>query len=107
MGLIMFAILGLLVGVLVGYQLPVAPRGGLPAVIGLTAGLIGGTGAALLVGMNPLTQAWSLLAWVGAIFMAVIVMALYALISAPGSAPEEPLTGTGDRSTSGRGPALE
>lgn len=99
MGLIMFIIIGMLVGVLIGYQLPMAPKGGLPAVIGLTGGLIGGTAAAVLVGMNPLTQAWSFMAWAGALVGAVVVMACYALIAAPGTNPEEMTTGSGDRTT--------
>lgn len=106
MGLLVFMILGLLIGLVLGSQLSVSPKGGLPGVIGLTGGLFGGTGAAVLVGMDPLTQAWSLLAWVGAIGMAVVFIAFYALISTPGAAPVESLTGSGDRSTSGRGPNL-
>lgn len=104
MGLIIFAILGTLVGLLIGAALPMAPRGSLPAVIGLTGGLFGGTGIALLVGMNPLSQGWSLLAWFGAVGGAVVVMALYALIVAPGSNPSQSATGSGDRTTSGTGP---
>ncbi len=106
MGLLVFMILGLLIGVVVGSLLPVAPKGGLPGVIGLTGGLFGGVGAAVLVGMDPLTQAWSFFAWVGAIAMAVVFMTFYALISSPGAAPVESLTNSGDRSTSGRGPNL-
>lgn len=104
MGLVMFIVLGLLVGVVVGSLLPAVHRGPLPAVIGMTSGLLFGTGTAALVGMNPLTQAWSFAAWVGAIAGAVIVMALYALITEPGTTPGlEMTTGSGDRTTSGRG----
>ncbi|MEX0659796.1 MAG: hypothetical protein WD080_11735 [Egibacteraceae bacterium] len=99
MGLVMFAILGALVGLLIGASLEMAPRGSLPAVIGLTGGVFGGTGVAFLVGMDPLAQAWSLLAWVGALAGAVVVMALYALIVAPGSNPAQSATGSGDRTT--------
>lgn len=104
MGLIAFILLGLIIGTLVGYKMPVAPGGTvLTTVIGLVGALAGGIAAAILVGMNPLTEFWSLVAWVSAVAGAVVVLALYALIALPGPHPEE-ATGSGD-ATTGRSPA--
>lgn len=99
MGLLAFVVLGLLIGSLIGYKMPVAPGGtALTAVIGLVGALAGGVVGATLVGMSPLTEFWSLVAWVSAVAGAVVVLALYALIASPGPHPEE-ATGTGDAST--------
>lgn len=99
MGLLAFVVLGLLIGSVIGYKMPVAPGGtALTAVIGLVGALAGGVVGATLVGMSPLTEFWSLVAWVSAVAGAVVVLALYALISSPGPHPEE-ATGTGDAST--------
>lgn len=103
MGLVVFVIIGLVIGVVIGFQLGNAPRGALPAVIGLTGGVIGGIAGAALSGMDPLTQVWSLPAWAGAVIGAVVLMTCFALIAAPGGNPSQGMTGTGDRSTSGRG----
>lgn len=104
MGLLAFVVIGALIGIVIGYRLPVAPGGGpLASVIGLTGGLVGGIAAAVLIGMNPLTQFWSLIAWLAAAAGAVVIMSLFALIAAPGPDPAEP-TGSGDRTTSGAGP---
>ena len=98
MGLIVFIILGLLIGSLIGYKMPVAPGGpALTSVIGLVGALAGGIAGAVLVGMNPLTEFWSLVAWLSAVAGAVVVMALYALIASPGPHPEE--AGSGDATT--------
>lgn len=99
MGLIMFMILGLLVGAGLGYKLETAPRAAVPAVIGVTGGLFGGTGTAVLMGVNPLTTGFNLFTWLGAIAGAVVIMALFALIAAPGGSPTHAATGTGDRTT--------
>lgn len=99
MGLLVFMVLGLLIGSLIGYKMPMAPGGTLlTAVIGLVGALVGGIAGAALVGMNALTQFWSLVAWLGAVAGAVVFMALYALIATPGPHPEE-ATGTGDATT--------
>lgn len=99
MGLLAFIVLGLLIGSVVGYKMPMAPGGTLlTAVIGLVGALVGGIAAAALVGMNALTQFWSLGAWVGAVAGAVVILALYALVASPGPHPEE-ATGTGDKTT--------
>lgn len=104
MGLLAFIILGLLIGSLIGYKMPVAPGGTvLTAVIGIVGALAGGIVGATLVGMRPLTEFWSLMAWVSAVAGAVVVLALYALIASPGPHPEE-ATGSGD-ATTGRGTA--
>lgn len=99
MGLLAFIVLGLLIGSLIGYRMPVAPGGTpLAAVIGLVGAVAGGIFGATLVGMSPLTEFWSLVAWAGAVAGAIVVLALYALIASPGPRPEE-ATGSGDATT--------
>lgn len=99
MGLIMFIIIGAVIGLLIGAAIPHTP-GGLAMVIGLLGGLIGGIAGAALGGMNPLTQVFGLWAWVGAIVGAILVMAVYALIAAPGTPPrQEARPASGDRTT--------
>lgn len=106
MGLIMFIILGAIVGVVVGMGMPHAPGGTLlTAVIGLVGGLIGGIGLGAVGGMDPLAQFFSLWGWVGAILGAILVLAVYALIASPkvgpgdAQGPEHGSPASGDRTT--------
>lgn len=96
MGLLVFAVIGVVVGVVIGYKMPQAPGGpSVTAVIGLTGGLAGGIGGSVLSGGNPLSSfgLWSL---IGALAGAIVVLALYALIAAPGLG-----TGPGESTDSG------
>lgn len=106
MGLIMFIILGAIVGVVVGMGMPHAPGGTLlTGIIGLVGGLIGGIGVGAVVGMDPVGQLFNLWAWIGAIAGAILVLAVYALIASPnfgpGNAqgPEHGSPASGDRTT--------
>lgn len=98
MGILMFIILGAVVGLVIGAGMPHAPGGAmLTGLIGLVGGLIGGIAGAGLTGMNPLSQFFGFWAWVGAIAGAILVLAAYALIGAGGAASE--MSDSGDRTT--------
>lgn len=105
MGIIAFIVVGLVIGVVVGANMPEDAGGTvLTIVAGMTGALFGGIFAAAISGMNPLTQFFGLWAWVGAIAGAVIVLALYTLIVTAGEAPRS-TAGSGD-ATTGRRSAL-
>lgn len=104
MGLIVYVVLGLIVGLVIGGSMRGAPGGPpLTAVIGLTGGLIGGIFGAAVVGADPLIEFWNGWALLGALAGAIIVMALFALIAAPGSSGRMHSTSSGD-GTTGRHP---
>lgn len=104
MGLIVYAVLGFIIGIVIGASLDDAPGGPpLTGVIGLTGALIGGIFSTTVTGADPLVEFWNLWGLLGAVAGAIIVMALYALIAAPGSSGRQETTGSGD-ATTGRQP---
>ncbi|MEX0659386.1 MAG: hypothetical protein WD080_09660 [Egibacteraceae bacterium] len=86
MGIAAFALIGVVVGVFMRALMPHDDPGGVlfTAVIGLFGGLAGGVFVALIVGMDPTVQFFDLLAWVGALAGAVVILTFYKLISTQG-----------------------
>ena len=83
MGLIAFAVLGLLVGMLARALMSPDDPGGVlfTMVIGMVGGLAGGVFTSMIVGMNPLTEFWDALAMVGAFAGSIVLLTVYLLIS--------------------------
>ncbi|HVM13510.1 MAG TPA: GlsB/YeaQ/YmgE family stress response membrane protein [Egibacteraceae bacterium] len=83
MGLIAFAVLGILVGALVRSLVREEAAGGalFTMVIGMVGGLIGGVFAGALTDADPLVEFFNLITWGGAVAGAIVILAIYLLIT--------------------------
>lgn len=83
MGLVAFAVIGLLIGIVFRALMPQDDPGGVlfTMVIGLAGGFGGGVFVSLVVGMDPIEQFFDVLTWAGAVGGAVVLLLAYKLIS--------------------------
>jgi uncharacterized membrane protein YeaQ/YmgE (transglycosylase-associated protein family) len=83
MGIIAYLILGLIAGAIAKAIMPGRDPGGIiiTMLIGVVGALLGGFLGGALFGVNPVDEFWSLSTWLAAIIGAVILLAIYRLVT--------------------------